>query len=44
MTAGQLMFIFGIVGTVFFSFLLILFFVTAGRKRRRLLDKINREL
>ena len=44
MTVGEMMFFGGITGAVFFSVMLILLFATAGKKRRRLIDRISQEL
>lgn len=44
MTIGQMMLVGGITGAVFFSVMLILLFATAGKKRRRLIDRIDQEL
>lgn len=44
MTIGEMMFFGGIAGAVFLSLMLILQFATTGKKRRRLIDRINQEL
>lgn len=44
MSTGMLMFYGGIGGGVFFLLWLILTLATAGRKRRRLIDRIQKSL
>ena len=44
MTTGTLMFYGGIGGTASFSLLLIIILATAGKSRRKMIDKIQREL
>jgi len=44
MTTGTLMFYCGIVGAVIFFLLLIILMATAGKSRRKMIDKIQREL
>lgn len=41
MTVGQMMLVGGIAGVAFFFAMLILLFATAGKKRRKLQDKIT---
>lgn len=41
MTVGEMMFLGGIAGAALFFVMLILLFVTAGKKRQKLQDKIT---
>lgn len=43
-TTGMIMFIGGIAGAVFFLLWLIIVAATAGKKRRKMIDRIQKEL
>lgn len=44
MTVGTIMFYGGIAGAAVFSLLLIITLATTGKKRRKMIEKIQREL
>ena len=44
MTIGELMLIGGIAGAIVFSLVLIILLATAGKKRKKLIDRIQQEM